>query len=281
MSATATHPDSTSLLDEISSLKSQLEKQNKLIESKNKKLSQKDALINVLYEKLKLQRHRQFGRKSEKEISDDPQARLFDEAELPPNETERADEEETMTIPAHQRTKQSSKGRKPLPEHLPRIRREYAIPDSEKICPCGCQLTCIGETVSEQLDYIPAKIQVIQHARKKYACKACEEKLVEAKLPPLPIPKSIATSGLLAYVCVSKFEDYLPLYRQERLFQRIGVDLPRASLSNWVIRCGDLLLPLYKLLQARLSDYDIGSADETEVQVLREPNRSAAQKSYM
>lgn len=119
MSATKTNQDTKALLEEISHLKSQLD--------------QKDVLINVLYEKLKLQRHRHFGRKSEKEISDDPQARLFDEAELSSNEAERADEEETITIPAHQRTKKSRKGRKPLPEHLPRIRREYDIPDAEKV----------------------------------------------------------------------------------------------------------------------------------------------------
>lgn len=83
-----------------------------------------------------------------------------------------------------------------------------------------------------------------------------------------------APPGVLSYVCVRKFEDYLPLYRIEKIFSRIGVDLPRASLSNWVIQCADMLKPLYKLLHARLGEYDIASAVETSVQVLHAPSRA-------
>jgi len=103
----------------------------------------------------------------------------------------------------------------------------------------------------------------------------------EAAMPALPIPKSIATANLLSQVCISKFEDYLPLYRQERIFQRVGVDIPRATLANWVIKCADLLKPLYRLLHDRIVEGDVASADETRVQVLNEPNREAHKKSYM
>lgn len=259
--------------DIICSLQEQVQTQKAVIDSQS-------HTIQELLEALKLARHRQFGSKSEKSTDDDLQGRLFDEAALDQPQTEIEAEEESISVPAHDRKKKSA-GRKPLPENLPRIRKEYDLPESEKSCTCGCELTCIGEVLSEQLDYIPAKVQVIQHARKKYACKSCEESIKIAVKPKQPIEKSIASAGLLSYVCVSKFEDYLPLYRQARMFERIGIDLPRSSLSNWVIRCGELLLPLYKLLQDRLSEYDIASADETTLQVLKEPDKPPQSKSYM
>ena len=252
--------------------------QNDVIK-KDKRISEQSTAIMRLQEQLKLALDRQFGKKSEKRPVDDPQAMLFDEADLPVDQKEIDEEEETITIPSHER--KSKKGRKPLPENLPRIRKEYDLSAEEKVCDCGCEMRCIGETTSEQLDYIPARIQVIVHARKKYACKACESCMKEAAMPALPIPKSIATANLLSQVCISKFEDYLPLYRQERIFQRVGVDIPRATLANWVIKCADLLKPLYRLLHDRIVEGDVASADETRDQVLNEPNREAHKKSYM
>jgi len=265
----------------IESLQEKLSLQSKENEAHKSKIQNQQRLINDLYEKIKLQSHRQYGKSSEKQITDHPQASLFDEAQLPDDREALEAEEETITVPEHERKVAKKKGRKPLPESLPRVKREYDLSDAEKTCGCGCTLTCIGETISEQLDYIPAKVQVIQHARKKYACQGCKETIKEAKLPKQPITKGIASPGLLSFVCVSKFEDYLPLYRQEKIFRRIGVDIPRASLSNWVIRCGELLKPLYDCMRDQLIEYDVASADETTVQVLNEPGRKAENKSYM
>jgi transposase len=96
-----------------------------------------------------------------------------------------------------------------------------------------------------------------------------------------PIPKSMAAPGLLSQVVVSKFQEHLPLYRQATMFQRMGVDLDRKTLSNWLIQVGQVLKPLIKLMQARLQAYDVAYADETPVQVLKESGRSAHAQSYM
>ena len=102
-----------------------------------------------------------------------------------------------------------------------------------------------------------------------------------APLPAQPIPKSQASPGLLAHIAVSKYQDALPLYRQEVILQRIGVDIPRATLANWMIRVGHLVQPLINLLRDRLLAYDIVQMDETPVQVLKEPGRAAQSKSYL
>jgi transposase len=141
-------------------------------------------------------------------------------------------------------------------------------------------LSEIGEVVPAQLDIIPAKIQVLRHIRKQYACD-CGQCLKTAPLPAQPIPKSLASPGLLAHVTVSKYQDALPLYRQERILQRIGVDIPRATLANWMIRAGTLIQPLINLLQDRLLSADILQMDETPVQVLKEPGKTAQSKSYL
>lgn len=251
-------------------------------EQQQKRINYQVETIQQLMEKLKLSRHKQFGKKSERHAEESPQALLFDEADFPVNtdEIEKADEE--ITIPAHTRKKQTNKvGRKPLPESLSREEHIYDLAEAEKKCDCGCEMKCIGDERSEQLKIIPAKISVIVHVRKKYACKSCSIGVKQARMEPQPIPKSIAGPELLAHINIAKFEDYQPLYRQERIMNRIGIDIPRATLSNWVIKSSKLLQPLYNLLQDHIQNYDVASADETKLQVLREPGREAEKQSYM
>ncbi|VAW72892.1 Mobile element protein, partial [hydrothermal vent metagenome] len=99
--------------------------------------------------------------------------------------------------------------------------------------------------------------------------------------PAQPIPKSMASPGLLAHVTVSKYQDALPLYRQEKILQRIGVDIPRSTLSNWMIKVGELTQPVINLLRDQLLSYDIILMDETTVQVLNEDGKKAQSKSYL
>lgn len=187
--------------------------------------------------------------------------------------------EETITVPAHQRKKG---GRKPLPADLPRLEIVHDLSDEEKVCPHdGAAMKRIGEEVSEQLDIIPAQIRVLRHIRPKYSCPCCEEGVKVAALPPQPIPKSMASPGLLAWVTVSKYQDALPLHRLEKVIQRIGVDIPRSTLAQWMIRCGQLVQPLINLLRDEMLAYDILSMDETTVQVLDEAGKKAQSKSYM
>ena len=155
------------------------------------------------------------------------------------------------------------------------------MPDNERVCPHdGNHLAEVGAVTSEQLDIIPAKIQVIRHIRRQYACR-CGYSLKTAALPPQPIPQSLTSPGLLAHITVSKYQDALPLYRQGAILSRIGVDLPRSTLANWMIQTGSLIQPVINLLRERLLAYDILQIDETPVQVLKEPGRAAQSKAYL
>ena len=235
--------------------------------------------IEFLEERIRLLQKELFGRRTEKPPKEDQhQLLLFDEADEPEPELEK------VTVPAHTRKK---RGRKPLPEELPRVDVVLDIPDDEKICGCGCELSHIGDDTSEKLEIIPAKVQVIRYIRKKYACKNCEGVEDEgptvriAPLPPQIIPKSIATPGLLAHIIVSKFEDALPFYRQEKILQRMGIDLPRSTLCNWAVKMADRIEPIMSLLHDEIRSGPLINIDETPVQVLKEPGRSNTSKSYM
>ena len=231
--------------------------------------------VLTLTEQLNLALARRYAASSEK-LSPD-QIRLFDEAESEAASAVDVDDD-VIIVPAHKRKK---RGRKPLPDNLPRIDVVHEIPESARYCDHDGQLLVeIGEVISEQLDIIPAKIQVIRHVRKKYACN-CGKTIKTAPLPAQPIPRSMASPGLLAHITVSKYQDALPLYRQETILQRIGVDIPRATLANWMIQAGTLIQPLINLMQDRLLAYDIIQMDETTVQVLKEDGKAAQSKSYL
>ena len=256
------------LPDDIDALKSLVADQV----GRNEQLQSK---VIILQEQLNLALARRYAASSEKFAPD--QIRLFDEAELE-TQAVASTEDETITVPEHTRRK---RGRKKLPEALPRVEVIHDLPDHERVCPHdGNPLAEIGAVTSEQLDIIPAKIQVIRHVRKQYAC-SCGQCIKTAALPPQPIPKSLASPGLLAHITVSKYQDALPLYRQETILKRIGVELPRATLANWMIQAGTLIQPLINLLRDCLLAYDILQMDETPVQVLKEPGKTAQSKSYL
>jgi transposase len=248
-------------------------------------------------------RHQLYGTKSEKlkaklaksaddsiqvnELSSDPQ--IFDEASITDvvleenqeNEISVAVANETLGMAPDVSIEKPKRGRKPLPEHYPRVRIEYYLDEAEKICSCGCSLSKIGEEISERLDVIPAQVRVLQHVRFKYACKSCTDGVTTASMPAQAIPKGIPSPGLLSHVCISKFDDHLPFYRQSEIWARLGVEIPRSSLSSWVIQVGKLVEPLVELLRKKICATDYVHADETPTQVLKEKGRSATSKSYM
>ncbi len=242
-----------------------------------KNLISKNALLE---ERLRILLHKQFGASSEKSSPD--QQDLFNEAEQDQPEPESTEPEETeeVTVPEHTRKKP---GRKPLPKHLPRVREEHDLNDDEKQCSCcGGELHRIGEEVTEQLDIIPAKIQVIENVRFKYGCRSCESGVTTSKMPAQPIPGSIATPGLLSFIATSKYVDGLPLYRQEKfILARLGVDIARATTSAWMVRCGDLVQPLINLMRDKLLEAPLVHCDETVTQVLNEEGKRAQSQSYM
>jgi len=141
-------------------------------------------------------------------------------------------------------------GRRTMPADLPRVRVEHDLPPEEQGCPC-CPLKMqrMGKVITEQLECEPAKLYVIEHVRFKYSCQRCKDNIVTAALPPQLIDKGLPGPGLLTEVILNKYQDHLPLHRQQQRFARAGVDLPRSTLCDWVMQCGALLKPIVDLMR--------------------------------
>lgn len=246
------------------------------IHTSNKIIEQKNHYIVQLEEALKQQRQTLFGASSEKLSTD--QLGLFNEAETIEKAVDPA-ENVVTTVVSHARQK---KPRVSIPTDLPREDIIYDLADDQKTCPHdGTDLACIGSDDHEQLDIIPAQVKVIRHKRLKYACPCCHQHIVTAKKLKQPIEKSIASPGLLAFVATQKYCDALPLYRQSEIFKRLGIELDRSNLANWMIKSGEIVQPLINLLQDHLLERSLVHMDETTVQVLNEPSKTAQSKSYM
>ncbi|MCU7901895.1 MAG: IS66 family transposase, partial [Candidatus Thiodiazotropha sp. (ex Lucinoma aequizonata)] len=237
-------------------------------------LSARENRITQLEELLRSFSQRQFGTSSEQSSH---QGQLFDEAEQDADDI--GVEEDTVTVPTHTRQK---KRRVSIPADIPREDIIHDLTDEQKICPHdGTTLKQIGEETHEQLDIVPAKATCLRHIRLKYACPCCEQHIVTASKPKQPIEKSIAAPGLLAHIAVSKYADALPLYRQGAMFKRIGIELDRTSLANWMMTCGQLIQPLINRLHDQLMEQSVIHMDETPIQVLNEPGKTPQSTSYM
>ena len=253
-----------------------------LIERLTEENHQQSLEIEYLKERIELLVAQFYGKKSEKQPLELPDQLSY--LEDPPEEPVVEPVAETVPVASHTRKK---KGRKPLPEELPRIEVIHDLSAEEKQCTCGEPLTRIGEEVSEQLDYVPAQLRVIRHIRPKYACKSCEGVETEggtvkiASLPKQFIEKSIASAGLLAYILIAKFVDALPYYRQEKQLGRLGYEVSRTNMANWTIQAGLKLAKLVELLWHDLLSGPLIHMDETPFQVLKEKGRSPHNKSFM
>jgi transposase len=209
---------------------------------------------------------RQYGPR--RESIDPDQLRLFTE-DAPEDSVEVTPEELPETEDATPARRWRRRGRQHLPERLPRERIEYELPSEELPCPdCGHARVKIGEEVSEQLEYVPASMRVLQHCRFRYACRPCQEHVALADKPPQPIEKGLPGPGLLAQTITSKFSDHLPLYRLEDIYARHGVELSRATLCGWMARSAELLTPLYDLMVKRVLLSIVVHTDDTTVPVL-------------
>ena len=229
--------------------------------------------IRVL-EQFKLAQQRKFSPSSESNVL---QMELpFDEADAVPTE-ELPKEDSTITV-TYTRNKPK---RRTLPDDLPREVIEYDISDADKQCDCGCLKQRIGEEITEQLEIIPAQLKVIQHVRPKYACNRCDEGVSIAPMPMLFLPKSMATPSLVAHTIVSKYHDHLPLYRQEKIWQRMGVDIARNTVCGWLMATAEVCAPMRGALINTLLSSSYVQADETPLQVMDEPNRKNTSLSYM
>lgn len=167
--------------------------------------------------------------------------------------------------------------RRALPAHLPRI--DVRHEPEHTMCSCGSPLERIGEDVSEKLDYTPGVFHVERHIRGKWACRKCQT-LIQAPMPAQLIDKGMPSAGLLAQVLVAKYADHQPLYRQESIFERAGVAIPRSTLAQWVGACAVQLQPLVDALKAALLERSVLHADETPVAMLV-PGKGKTHRAYI
>ena len=268
----------TELPSSVDALRDLVVEQQRLIDEKQATIETQAEKIAYLEEWKRLIDSQRFASRSEKASPD--QFPLFNEAEVEAAAVDEETEEDRISVPAHTRKK---RGRKPLPEFLPVREILHDLSDEEKVCPHDAShaMKEIGRETSDQLEFIPARVEVVRHVRPKYACPTCKEGVRIAPMPPLPMPKSIATPSLLAQVATSKYVDGLPLYRQEKIFERLGLDLSRATLAHWMVRMGDLVDPLVERIKQEIRAYDLVQCDETPFQVLKEPGKTAQSQSYL
>jgi transposase len=260
--------------EEKRQLELRISKQEDTVEEYSEEISQ-------LREYIRLLKSQRFGARSERSHSS--QMGLFNEAESIVDEDDGKADSETSSIevPAHTRRKRG--GRKPLPAFLPREEIVHDLAEEEKVCTNDPEhrLARIGVDRLEQLVFVPASAKVLVHIRPKYACSSCKDGVKVAPAPASPIPKSFATPSLLAQIVTSKYVDALPLYRQAKIFQRMGVDLCRATMASWVIKMGGLARPLLEIFLEEIRKGNYAQMDETPFQVLKEEGKLATTDSYL
>jgi len=256
----------------IAILEAQLSDREQRLADTRTQLQAREQRIKILEEALRALRADRFGASREKLKESPGQSALFNEVEVVGELIELVGVQPLLTATPLRETKPGSPhkpGRRVLAAHLPRIEIRHELPPLERTCGCGHTLTEIDTEASEQLDYVPAKVQVLRHLRVKYACSGCDQGMKIAPVPAQILPKSNAAPGLLAQIVTSKYADHLPLYRQEAIFERHGVSLPRATQAAWIIALVEPLTPLLNLMDERLRTSGYIRMDETPLQVLK------------
>jgi transposase len=238
----------------------------------------REQRIRLLEEALRVLKANTYGPSRERLSVAAGQVELFNEIEATLEVTEAVGvEPELKATPLREEKPSTGKpGRAKLAAHLPRVEIRHELTLAERQCACGEVLAEIGADLSEQIDYVPAKVQVLRHVRVKYACPGCEQCVKTAPVPEHILPKTNASPGLLAQLVTSKYVDSLPLYRQEAIFERHGVRLPRATQAAWMIGLTVPLQPLMNLMDERLRGSGYVRIDETRVQVLNSDKAPSA-----
>ncbi len=239
-------------------------------------IESKDHQIKLLEERVQYLLHYRFGSKSEQ--LNDKQGSLFDDTEVPVEENT----EEEIEVPSHKRKKG---GRRKPPKDLERIRIEHSLTEQQQQCDCcGDLLQIKGEEITERYNVEPARFWIEEHVRLTYGGCHCNKPLVTAPYdPPPPLPRTQASAGMLAWIGTSKFVDGLPANRIASIMEkRFGIPFTSTTLADWMIKAAErLITPLLAAFEQVIHEADYLHVDETTLQVLLEPNRTAKQKSYI
>lgn len=244
------------------------------VQRSKQEIDWRDAKLEKLAYEIAHLRRMKFSASSEQLSSQ--QKALFDEsvdADIAALEAEL----ETLKKPSSAAKKTVVPKRAALPEDLPQVQISHE-PDSTT-CACGCALQRVGEDVTQKLDYTPGVLTVQNHVRGKWVCRSCRT-LTQASVPAEIIDKGIPTAALLAYVLVAKYSDHLPLYRQQAIFGRAGLAIPRSTLAAWVGVCGVRLQPLVDALKRHVLACPVVHADETPVAMLA-PGKGKTHRAYL
>ena len=275
MSMNTTTPNTTTTKIE------DLEKQCARLEQQNAELTTK---LNWFMEQFRLSKQRQFGTSSERTNPEEQQLLLFNEAEV---EAQPFLAEPTMETITYKRQKQRGH-RELMLENLPVETIEHRLPIEEQVCSCcSGPMHEMSTEVRQELKIIPAQVSVVKHVSYVYSCRRCEREaittpIVKAPMPKPVLPGSLVSPSAMAFIMSQKYVQGLPLYRQEQELARIGVELSRQTLANWMLYgANHWLTLLYERMHEHLLKLDILQADETTFQVLREPGRAAETKSYL
>lgn len=270
-------------------LEQQLAAKDSQIQQKDQIITDQQAQIHSLKESLILARAKRFARSSEKFV-DSPQIDLFDETQLPDTGQEVPSEQtanvsESVIESSDAKNTQPSRPargkRQVLPGCFERVRLEHTLNDDELVTAEGIEYVKIGETISEQLDIVPADVRVIQHVRFKYAVKGKEEYGVKtAPITGQPIAKSIASSGLLAHMVQAKYCHHLPLYRQEQIWRQSDIDIPRNSMVRWTMTLGQMVQPVIEQMLEQIKSQQHVHVDETRLTVVDDKNKPVDQASH-
>jgi len=260
-----------------------IEQLNDKILIQEQQIAELNAKVKWFEEQFRLSRQKQFGASSEKTTPE--QINLFNEAEDSANPKL---EEATIETVTYQRRKKQVGHKEELLHDLPVEIIEYRLEEDEQICPyCQGKLHEMSTQVRQELKVIPAQVKVVKHVQYIYACRRCEKEeittpIIKAEMPRPILPGNLASPSALAYIMDQKYTNSLPLYRQEQQFSRLGIDLSRQTMANWLLAAADPWLKIiYDRMHEHLVKRDILHADETILQVLKEPGRLAESKSYM
>jgi transposase len=273
MDAEALRNLTATLLAQLTERDAALSAKDAQLANRDQELKAKQLKIDQLTHEMAILKRWHFDRRSEQ--MDPMQRSLLDES------IDADIESICLEIEALKETPASAPKEKPrrvaLPASFPR--REIHHEPDETECHCGCRLERIGEDVSEKLDYTPGVFEVERHIRGKWVCRRCET-LTQAPVPPHVIDKGIPTAGLLAQVLIAKYLDHMPLYRQESIFGRAGLAIPRSTLAQWVGACGVRLQPLVEAMKEQLLTRPVLHADETPVPMLK-PGLGKTHRAYL
>ena len=295
--------DSQSKIQKLTSQNEQFKIQNEQLNEEKKELQNKNSKIEneliVTYEKLnkletllkyheeqqRLSNMRKYNSTSEKLNSN--QLRFFDEVinEAEAITNENAKEPEFEKVSAHPRKKRRTKDE--MYNDLDVNEIHHTISKEEQVCDlCNGDLHEIGTFKRDELVIIPAKVIVNRHIGHKYGCRDCDNNGVkssikQSQLPKPLFPKSAASPEAISEIIVAKYMNAVPLYRQEKYYEKLGVNISRQLMSNWIIKSSNYFEIIFDKMKSKLISSDIINCDETPVQVIREDNRKASQKSYI